>query len=267
MIETVARPIVKWTGGKQSLAEELVRRFPEFHGCYYEPFVGGASVALSLSPSRAVVGDYNQWLTDTYRAVVDAPQRVASILDLLENTKEEYYKNRDINPFSVDLYTRAAMFIYLNKTCFRGLYRVNKKNRFNVPYGAYDRRYYDIDNFNSFSEIASDWEIRTGDFAENIDGIKYGDFVYFDPPYYKLGGYSDFNRYTDGKFQEHDHIRLADVCKELDKSGIKFALSNSNTGFIRELYRVFHIQEIVNRREINLNSENRSITELFISNY
>jgi DNA adenine methylase len=267
MALNAVRPIIKWAGGKQSLAGTLVSMFPDFEGRYFEPFMGGASVLLTLAPSVALVGDENRWLTDTYRAVIGSPDLVSAQLDKLVNTEEEYYKNRSIDPNDVSLIERAALFIYLNKTCFRGLYRVNKKNRFNVPYGAYNRKYHDLENLRSFSRLAKNWIINTGDFSQSIKGIKKDDFVYFDPPYYKLGGYSDFNRYTDGKFMEHDHIRLAEACLELDAKGIKFAVSNSRTEFIADLFSKFNCIKIDNRREINLNVKGRTVNELFITNY
>ncbi|MFA7682157.1 MAG: Dam family site-specific DNA-(adenine-N6)-methyltransferase, partial [Candidatus Peribacteraceae bacterium] len=167
----------------------------------------------------------------------------------------------------LDLFTRAARFIYLNKTCFRGLFRVNKKGEFNVPYGNYNRRYYDPENLEATSAALQDVDIRCGDFEYGMTGIKKGDFVYFDPPYHKLGGYSDFNRYTKEKFCEEDQARLSNLCRELDSKGVLWALSNSDTDLIRDLYAGYQFNLIENRREINLNSQNRNITELLVTNY
>ncbi|WP_461537178.1 DNA adenine methylase [Spongorhabdus nitratireducens] len=264
---STVKPFIKWAGGKQALAEKLIQHFPSDFHTYYEPFIGGGSIFFSLSPKRAVIADYNSWLVDTYNAIKKDWIKVAEILDTLPNNKEDYLEIRATLPETLPTYKRAAHFIYLNKTCFRGLFRVNRKGMFNVPYGAYDRRYYDPENLRQTSLRLRNTEIRQGDFELNLYGAKKGDFVYLDPPYYKLGGHSDFNRYTDQQFRENDQIRLAALCSELDTQGVKWALSNSNTDFIKRLYNFFNIHEIDARREINLNSSNRNIKELLITNY
>lgn len=267
-VETItAKPFVKWAGGKQALAETLIQYFPKSFDTYYEPFIGGGSVFFSLNPKQAVIADYNSWLIDTYNAIKTDWKEVANILDKLPNDKESYLEIRSTLPESLSIYKKAAHFVYLNKTCFRGLFRVNRKGLFNVPYGDYDRRYYNPDNFKQASIRLQDAEIRRGDFEINLYGAKKGDFIYLDPPYYKLGGFSDFNRYTDQQFREYDQIRLASLCFELDQAGVKWALSNSNTEFIKRLYSEFNFYKIDARREINLNSRNRKIKELLITNY
>jgi DNA adenine methylase len=135
-----AKPVLKWAGGKQGLADRLIRSFPATFSTYYEPFIGGASMLLLLQPEKAVIGDMNDWLIDTYNAIRDDHRKVGRCLDGLTNTKEEFARIRAVRPESLDLHQRAAHLIYLNKTCFRGLFRVNKSGQFNVPYGAYDRR-------------------------------------------------------------------------------------------------------------------------------
>lgn len=262
-----AKPFIKWVGGKQSMARTLIDLFPNKINKYYEPFLGGGSMFFTLSPDYGVISDDNKWLVDTYQALKSDWEKVLHHLSKMINTSEEFLRIRSINPWKIDLYERAAQFIYLNKTCFRGLFRVNSKGVFNVPYGAYDRRYCDPDNLKAVSIALSNTEIRSGDFEFGIEGISSGDFVYFDPPYYKLGGYSDFNRYTANKFREKDHFRLAALCRELDKKGVKWAVSNSNTDFVKNLYFGFNILSLNSRREINLDSQNRNIVELFIKNY
>ena len=262
-----AKPIIKWAGGKQGICAQLVSYFPCDFDTYYEPFVGGASVCLTLNHERSVISDENQWLINTYRAIRDDCSAVRKILDGIENTKENFLDIRKICFGDLELPQQAAHFIYLNKTCFRGLFRVNKKGMFNVPYGDYDRRYYDSDNLSAVAAYLQDVEIRFGDFELGIVGISANDFVYFDPPYYKLGGYSDFNRYTKYQFNESEHFRLAALCHELNKKGVRWALSNSNTPFIQNLFEGFNVLEVSNRREINLKSSSRNIKELFITNY
>lgn len=267
MTATRATPFVKWAGGKQALATDLIQHFPRTCRRLFEPFVGGGSVALALGYAGTVISDANRWLIDTYEAIRDDWEQVAAVLDTLVNTKEEYLRIRRIDPTSLDLPTRAAQFVYLNKTCFRGLYRVNQRGQFNVPYGAYRRRYYDPDNFSACAAILRSFAIRHGDFEAGLEGVARGDFVYLDPPYYKLGGYSDFNRYTRDQFREDDHVRLAAVCREIDKGGVYWALSNSDTGLVRRLFGGFHVVPLTARREINLASSKRDISELLITNY
>ena len=262
-----ARPILKWAGGKQSLADRLIRYFPARFSRYYEPFLGGGSVLFALMPERAIVGDRNDWLLDTYSAIRDDHLRVARLLDGMMNTKEDFDRIRSVAPETLDLPDRAAQLIYLNKTCFRGLFRVNRRGRFNVPYGAYDRRYYDPENLEAVASGLRSVEIRYGDFEICLAGIDADDFVYMDPPYYKQGGYADFDRYTKFKFRENDHVRLAAVCRELDGRGVRWAVSNSDTPFVRALFDGYTMHEIAARREINLDPSKREIRELLITNY
>lgn len=266
-INSNVRPFVKWAGGKQALAKILIEYFPEKFNTYYEPFIGGGSVFLTYQPEDAVIADYNTWLIDTYKAVRDNWKSVVKKLEKMPNTKKDFLKIRSICPSKLRKYEKAAHFIYLNKTCFRGLFRVNRDGQFNVPYGDYDRRYFDPDNLNGASKLLKNVSIRTGDFEACLHDVKKRDFIYFDPPYYKLGGYSEFNRYTKLQFKENDQIRLAALCRELDKKGVYWALSNSNTKFIRELYNGFNIHKISARREINLTAKKRNIKELLITNY
>jgi DNA adenine methylase len=262
-----ARPFVKWAGGKQGIAAEIVRLFPDKVGTYYEPFLGGGSVFFSFAPTNAVLADSNRWLIDTYLAVRDKLDAVVSGLESLTNTREEFTRIRSIDPQTLPAPMRAAHFIYLNKTCFRGLYRVNQKGRFNVPYGAYQRRYYDLEELSAVATRLRDVNLLCGDFEKAVAEAKRGDFIYFDPPYYKMGGYSDFNRYTPDQFREVDHERLAAMCRVLDKKGVKWALSNSDTPYVKNLFRGFEVTRLQARREINLKSANRDIEELLFKNY
>lgn len=264
---TKAEPFIKWAGGKQALLTQILPHFPKSFDRYFEPFIGGGAVFFSIKHPKAKINDENEWLIDTYTAVRDNYLGVAKELDKLPNTKEDFLKIRAINPFSVSLEKRAAYFIYLNKTCFRGLFRVNKKGQFNVPYGEYQRRYYSIENLSAASHALQGVEFSVGDFEKSLYGIKSDDFVYFDPPYFKLGGYSDFNRYTAGQFREPEHLRLASLCNELDAQGIKWAVSNSDTPFIREIFKGYRLEQIKARREINLKPQDRNISELLILNY
>lgn len=267
VVGTGPQPVLKWAGGKQGIVRQLLGRFPTTFTRFYEPFVGGASVVLALQPSQAILGDQNSWLLDTYEAVRTDPDRVARLLDGMVNSRTEFLRIRAIPPERLDLFGRAAQLIYLNKTCFRGLFRVNRGGQFNVPYGAYRRRYYDLANLHAFAEVLRNAELRCGDFADCLKDVTRDDFVYLDPPYHKLGGYSDFNRYTQAQFRETDHERLAILCRDLDRRQVRWAVSNSDTPFIRSLFAGFQIQTVNNRREINLDARNRGIVELLIANF
>jgi DNA adenine methylase len=260
------RPILKWAGGKQALAARLVARLPSDYDRYFEPFVGGASVFLALAPSRAVLCDRNRWLIETYEAVRDDAPRVAALLARLPNTRADYLRIRAVDPRRLGPVRRAAHFVYLNKTGFRGLFRVNRQGRFNVPYGAYDRRYFDPANLLRFAERLQGAEIRCGDFESGLEGVTARDLVYLDPPYHKLGGYADFDRYTDSPFREPDHERLAGLCRALDGRGVRFVLSQSDTPFVRGLYAGFRQERIAARREIQLRAARRDQVELLITN-
>lgn len=262
-----AEPFIKWAGGKQSLLGQLLPHFPREFGRYFEPFIGGGAVFFATRHPRATIADRNDWLIDTFEAIRDDWQLVAQRLDRLTNSKTEYLRIRTIQPSSLSTVDRAAHFIYLNKTCFRGLFRVNRKGEFNVPYGAYDRRYYDPRNLSAASDALQNVIMLRGDFEAGLISASQGDFCYLDPPYYKLGGHSDFNRYTAGQFREVDHLRLASVCNELTARGVKWAMSNSDTPFIRDLYRNYRCVPITARREINLLSQSRTVSELLILNY
>lgn len=262
-----AEPFIKWAGGKQALVSQLVPHFPKSFRRYIEPFVGGGAVFFALNHAESVISDQNEWLIDTYEAIRDDWMAVAEKLECLPNSKLDFLRIRAIDPRLLDLHTRAAYFVYLNKTCFRGLFRVNRKGQFNVPYGAYDRRYFDPCNFGAVSRALVKTTILRGDYERAVIGAGDGDFIYFDPPYYKQGGYADFNRYTAGQFREKDQVRLAALCNELTERGVKWALSNSDTPFIRALYKRYRSVRVNARREINLNSRDRDIAELLVLNY
>jgi DNA adenine methylase len=262
-----ARPFVKWAGGKQALASELVRAFPRTFKTYFEPFLGGGSVFFTLLPAKSRLSDSNKWLIETFVTVRDHYAAVAKQLDSLTNTREEFLRIRGIDPSGLDSIRKAAHFIYLNKTCFRGLFRVNRHGKFNVPYGNYQRRYYDKDELSTAAGVLRGAALTADDFENAVATADRGDFVYFDPPYLKLGGYSDFNRYTATQFRESDHRRLASVCASLSERGVLWALSNSDTDTIRQLYKRWNVCTIQARREINLSSAKRNIKELLITNY
>ena len=272
------KPFVKWAGGKRQILNELKKYIPYDYDTYYEPFVGGGAVLFELSPKNAVLNDYNEELINVYRCLKDENNFTKMIKELNNhetNHSEEYYFNirnldRDKTKFKklVD-YKRAARTIYLNKACFNGLYRVNSKNEFNVPFNKKEKvNTYDGENLGIIHSYFNFNNVKmlNCDFAEAIKNAKKGDFVYFDPPYDSET--STFNSYTENGFGKEEQIRLCELFKDLDKKGVKCMLSNHNTKFINELYEGFNIYVIEAKRNINANGKKRGkVEELIVTNF
>ena len=272
------KPFVKWAGGKRQILNELKKYIPYDYDTYYEPFVGGGAVLFELSPKNAVLNDYNEELINVYRCLKDENNFTKMIKELNNhetNHSEEYYFNirnldRDKTKFKkLADYKRAARTIYLNKACFNGLYRVNSKNEFNVPFNKKEKvNTYDGENLGiihsyfNFNNV----EMLNCDFAEAVKNAKKGDFVYFDPPYDSET--STFNSYTENGFGKEEQIRLCELFKDLDKKGVKCMLSNHNTKFVNELYEGFNIYVIEAKRNINANGKKRGkVEEVIVTNF
>jgi len=272
------KPFVKWAGGKRQIIDKLMMYAPYEYDTYYEPFVGGGALLFELSPKKAVINDYNDELMNVFRCIKDENKfmKMCSELNHHEaNHSEEYYyeirnKDRDKTKFSkITDYKRAARTIYLNKACFNGLYRVNSKNEFNVPFNrkkqvnTYDGQNLGIiHSYLNFNDIT----ILNVDFEEAVKNAKKGDFIYFDPPYDSET--STFNSYTENGFGKEEQIRLSKVFKELDERGCYVMLSNHNTTLINELYKGYYIHLIEAKRNINANGRKRGkVEEVIITNY
>ncbi|GAA4453881.1 DNA adenine methylase [Phytohabitans houttuyneae] len=261
------RSFIKWAGGKTRYADQLVAAAPPYEGCYWEPFMGSAAVFFELRPSKAVLSDANPELVACFRAVAQEPELVMAKLDQMPNTPEFFEQVRRQDPEELELHDRGARVIYLNKTAFRGLWRVNRKGQFNVPYGAYDRPYYNRRTLLTASKALSDAEIREADFDAAFKNSIKGDWIFLDPPYIPEGGYSDFKRYTSGQFHDHDHERLAEAMWEADKRGVFLMLTNSDTDATRAIFKGFNVHRMATRRDINLQSAKRSSWDLVFTNY
>ena len=272
------KPFVKWAGGKRQIIDKLKKYMPKKFNTYYEPFVGGGAVLFELAPKRAVINDWNEELMNVYRVMSDYDkyQKMCALLNKYEreNSKEFYYKLRDKDKNKKSFarmsdYARAARTIYLNKTCFNGLYRVNSKNEFNVPYnGKNNINTYDGENLIAIHMYLTmnDIKIMNTDFEEAVETAEAGDFVYFDPPYDSIN--NSFTSYTDTGFGKEEQERLADIFKELDKKGVYVMLSNCNTPFIQNLYIDYHIHVIEAKRSINAKGNKRgNVEEVIITNY
>ncbi|MEV6799669.1 Dam family site-specific DNA-(adenine-N6)-methyltransferase [Micromonospora rifamycinica] len=262
------KSFLKWAGGKTRYAKTLVSAAPSFTGTYREPFLGSGAVFFELNPAKAVLSDANEELVTCFRAVARDAEAVMGRLDEYPNTREHFAAVRRQDPATLSEIERAARVIYLNKTSFRGLWRVNRKGHFNTPYGAYDRPYYNRQTFLEAAIALDGTDIRVADFEEQLDEATEGDWVYLDPPYAPLGGWADFQRYTPGQFGENDHVRLCAAMKRASGRGVLLTLSNSDTPFVRRLFTDdFHIARMATRRDINLQSTKRGSWDLVVTNY
>ncbi len=266
-------PIVKWVGGKRQLMFELIKNMPKSYNRYFEPFIGGGALFFELQPEQAYISDMNEELINLYSVVRNNVYELIKDLSKHEVSKEYFLEIRNID--RTEQYTelsdveRASRFIYLNRTCFNGMYRVNSQGQFNVPFGYYKNpRIIDENNLLNCSELLKKTEIKCADFSEILTKVKKGDLVYFDPPYVPLNETSSFTSYTKDGFDINMQFKLRDVCDELDNKGVKFMLSNSDTKLVNELYVNYEIKKVFASRQINANADGRGkITEVLVRNY
>jgi DNA adenine methylase len=263
-----ARPFLKWAGGKRQLLDELRRRAPATFGAYHEPFLGGGALYFGLAPRVAFLGDTNERLIRTYRGVQRQADAVISTLRSMPNEKDFFLSQRrraiDNEPDA----EVAAWLIFMNKTAYNGLYRVNRRGEFNTPFGRYNNpTICDADNLRACAAALTTAHLNTEDFVAVLGRARLGDFVYFDPPYVPLSANSSFTRYTADQFRAVDQERLRDVALELKRRGVHVLLSNSSAPQVLELYaRDFRIEEISATRMVNCRPEGRGkILELLIS--
>jgi len=270
-----AGPFLKWVGGKGRLARALTALLPPGVELmrHVEPFMGGGALFFARAPKRALLCDINQDLVQTYLSVRDEVDVVLRHLAGLARThgEEAYYAARERYNLH-DHRTRAeraALFIYLNKTCFNGLYRVNKRGHFNVPMGRYAKpAIADADTLHAASAGLERADIRCAPFETLISEARPGDFVYMDPPYEPISRTANFTSYAQDGFSQLDQTRLRDVFRELDRRGAKLMLSNSDAPLIRELYRGYQVHELMASRAVNCDPKARGpVRELVICNY
>ena len=273
------KPFVKWAGGKTQLLETIEKHLPEHFNRYFEPFVGGGALLFKLKPKSFSINDMNEELMYAYNCFQN-DSLFSELKDELikheQNHSEDYYysiREQDRNELfkALPMYVRAARMIYLNKSCFNGLYRVNSKGFFNVPFGKKIKVVcFDRDNFESLRKFFKTRKavITCCDFEEAVKNAKQGDFVYFDPPYYTWEDKDSFTSYDKNAFGKEEQKRLANVFKNLSEKGVYVMLSNHNTNFIRELYKDFHINIVPAKRMINANGKGRGeVEEVLITNY
>lgn len=269
-------PVVKWVGGKRQLLDEITPLLPKRITTYCEPFLGGGAVLFSIQPSKAIVNDLNVDLITVYEVIRDDVETLIKSLKKHENTSEYFYAIRDMDRDKASYQAlpkieKASRLIYLNKTCFNGLFRVNSSGEFNSPFGYYKNpnivnepvlravsKYFNASNITFYSE----------DFAETFSRVGKGGFVYLDPPYDPVSDTASFTGYNKGGFDRNDQIRLKCCCDDLTRRGIKFLLSNSATEFIKELYQEYDITIVKAKRAINADASKRgAVKEVLIRNY
>lgn len=263
------KPFLKWAGGKSRLLVDLRSCVPQRYGRYIEPFVGGGAFFFDLAPTEATLSDSNAELISCYQVVRDMPDELIQALSHYRVSESEFYRVRALQPDSLPAVERAARFIYLNKTCYNGVYRVNKRGQFNTPFGHYKSvALVDKSNLHQASALLQSAELVCQDYQTVLSYAKKNDFVYLDPPYMPVSKYADFKRYTKEFFYEGDHERLAEVFTELSNRGCLVLLSNSYHPKIAELYSGHHQKKVEVPRFVNCRGNGRgNVTELLISNF
>lgn len=274
--DRLVAPVVKWVGGKRQLLEDLTPLFPKRVMSYCEPFFGGGAVLFKLQPDTAWVNDINSELIRMYEVIRDDVEELIRALGEHPNEEEHFYRVRDWDRDkekygNLSKVQKAARVIYLNKTCYNGLFRVNNAGEFNTPFGHYKNP--NIVNEHTLRAVSAYFQraqitFSSTDYAEVLAGVAKGTFVYLDPPYDPVSSTANFTGYAKGGFDRAEQIRLRECCDELDRRGIKFMLSNSATEFIKEQYGAYLITIVKAKRAINSNAAKRGqIDEVVVRNY
>ncbi len=260
------RPFLKWAGGKTQLVPHIVKRFPKRFGRYHEPFIGGGAVFFAIAPSRAVLSDINADLISAYCTIRDDVDSLIAELGSHQATEEHFYQVRSQQAANLTAAQSAARTIFLNRTCFNGLYRVNKRGQFNVPFGRYaNPKICNAENLYAVANALQGVDIRHESVFDIGRRVRRGDLVYFDPPYDPVSSTASFTSYAQGGFGTKEQEQLADLFGRFAHRGVNVVLSNSDTPMIRELYRDFQIDQIWARRAINSRADRRGpVTEVLV---
>jgi DNA adenine methylase Dam len=264
--DVAIKPFLKWAGGKTQLLTELHKYVPKNFNKYIEPFIGGGAMFFSLNPQKSIIADSNEELVITYRQVKEDVESIIEHLETFEHSEEFYYNIRSLDPNELEHSYRAARLIFLNKTCFNGLYRVNKKGQFNVPYGKGNGSFLNGEVLRNASEFLAETTIIKGDYLEVLtEFAAEGDFIFLDPPYYPVGKYSDFKRYTKEFFYHEDQVQLKQEFDRLVNIGCKVVLTNSDHEVILDLYSNYEVNIIETRRMISSNSKTRKGKDIIVT--
>ena len=265
--EYPTRPLLKWAGGKTQLLGEILPKIPNKYGKFIEPFFGGGAVFFAARPVGGIIADSNPELVNLYQSVADNVEGVIEQLQQLQNTEEVFYLERGLDWTTLPNFQAAARTIFLNRTCYNGLYRVNKSGGFNVPYGRYKNpKILDIDSLRAASELLRQNTILHGDYKTILrEHAKAGDFVFLDPPYLPVSAYADFKRYTKEQFYEEDHVELAAEVHRLHELGCHVILTNSNHPLVHEQYSKFIIEIIQTKRNISCQGKGRTGEDVIVN--
>lgn len=261
------RPLLKWAGGKTQLLGEILPKMPKKYGRFIEPFFGGGAVFFAVHPTDGIIADSNPELVNLYRSVADDVDGVIARLRRYENTEEVFYAARALDVTKLPNIDAAARTIFLNRTCFNGLYRVNKSGQFNVPFGRYKNpKIIDEDALKAASALLSKTTIICGDYKTVLlENAQSGDFIFLDPPYLPVSEYADFKRYTKEQFYEEDHVELAAEVKRLHELGCHVILTNSNHPLVHEQYRKFAVEVVQTKRYISCNGKGRTGEDVIVT--
>ena len=264
-----ANPFLKWAGGKRQLLAAYEPYFPREYERYFEPFLGSGAVFFRLTPKAAILSDVVDEVIATYGVVRDDVEDLIDALASHVNEKQHFARVRSLDPWKLTAVERATRFIYLNRTCYNGLFRVNRSGQFNVPFGFYKNpAICDTARLRAASAALQGADLRCADFEEILDSAKAGDFVYLDPPYIPLSSTANFTAYSRQGFDEVEQKRLAAVFRRLNFRGCLLMLSNSDTEVVRRLYGGFRVVSVQARRAINSKADRRGpIPELLVMNY
>ncbi len=263
----LARPVLKWAGGKTQLLGELTAKAPTSFNRYIEPFIGGGAMFFAMRPRAGIIADSNPELINLYNCLADNVELVIKHLSIFKNTEVDFYEIRGLQFSNLEKEYAAARTIYLNRTCFNGLYRVNKKGQFNVPFGRYKNpRICHPEALRAASDALQGIEIECGDYKEVLaKAARPGDFVFLDPPYLPVSKYADFKRYTKEQFYDEDHRELAEEVARLQKVGCYVVLTNSNHQLVHELYEPYEIEVINTRRNISSKAQTRTGEDVIVT--
>ncbi len=265
-LSAIARkPFLKWAGGKTQLIAELSKYIPARFNTYIEPFMGGGALFFHMAPEKAVIADLNEELVVTYRCVKDRLDEVIKLLKTYRNEEDFYYRVRALKPAALSEEERAARLIYLNKTCFNGLYRVNKNGAFNVPYGKRTSDFLQESTLRNAGQFLKGTTILHSDYKQTLAAhARKGDFVFLDPPYYPVGKNADFKRYTKEFFYHDDQVALKAEFDALVARGCHVLLTNSDHPVVLELYSEYRIEIVETKRLISSNPNTRTGKDIIV---
>ncbi|MDR0847201.1 MAG: DNA adenine methylase [Lactobacillales bacterium] len=273
------KPFTKWVGGKRQLLPELIKYMPSEYGTFFEPFIGGGALLFEVEPENALINDFNENLYLSYKVIKENVEQLIEILKVhqMKNSKEYYLDIREVDRDGrfdkMSEVEKAARLMYMLRVDFNGLYRVNSKGQFNVPYGKYvNPKILNEDNLRAISRYLNENNIKVlnGDFEEACAEVKKGDFIYFDPPYAPVNATSAFTSYTEAGFGYDEQVRLRDLFVKLDKLGAKVMMSNSSVGLIHKLYADYAATTVIvgANRMINSKASARGkVDEVIVMNY